>query len=416
MDYLSFRVPLASRSRIQLAALQFQDAIGGRLALRGQVMGQYWARGYRLGPFSGNEAERNAQGNLDAVWAAHPRHELSFGVNLRRRGSERTASAPADSTDYSPNAPLRFFDTRPTVDYPGVYAEDKMRVWGPLYATVGGRFDYASVPGQWTADPRAALALRMGDHQTLRVATGRYHQLAGAKYLDPRYGNPDLGSLRADHLIAGYELTTDRTNVRVEAFQKTYRDLVTNDPATFYTNGGHGFARGVDVFAQGGMKWLTGWISYGYLDTRRKEFNYPREVPSPYGVRHSLSLVGTYQVTPAFHLGARYSTSTGRPYTPVTSATFDPSAGIWRPTFAEDNSGRLPDYKRLDVRVTQLFSLPRLIGLPGSSICVAYAEALNVLDIRNVLDITYSADYSRRIEQESYFGRRMVVCGFGLTW
>jgi hypothetical protein len=47
---------------------------------------------------------------------------------------------------------------------------------------------------------------------------------------------------------------------------------------------------------------------------------------------------------------------------------------------------------------------------------VFYIEGLNVLDTRNVLDVVYNEDYSVARETESYFGRRMLVAGFGLSW
>jgi hypothetical protein len=133
-------------------------------------------------------------------------------------------------------------------------------------------------------------------------------------------------------------------------------------------------------------------------------------------VRHSLTVVSTYQYNPAWSLGARYSASSGRPYTAVLSASYDASQDLWRPTFAEDNSGRLPAYHRLDARVTHLFSMPRGLGLPASSVCVAFCEGLNVLGLRNVLDYTYSADYSQKKAQDSYFSRRMLVAGVALSW
>ena len=415
-EYLGFRVPMSASARTQLGVLQLQDAIGGRLAVRGHLGGQFHRRRFRFGPFAGQDAERNGLASVDALLSASSRHEIGFGAIFRRRDVEHTGSVPADSTDWSPDAPTRNLETRPLSREHGFWLEDKMRVWGPLYATIGGRVDRATTTGTWTADPRAALAWRVDDHQTLRVATGRYHQLPGAQYLDPVYGNPRLQPMRADHLIAGYELKTDPLHVRLEAYRKDYRDLIANDAATFYSNAGHGYARGVDVFVQGGHRWLTGWVSYGYLDSRRKELGYERQVPTRHGVRHSLNLVGTYQITPAIHAGARYAFATGRAWTPVVSASYDSAAALWRPAFAEDNSGNLPDYHRLDVRLIRLFSLPKLAGLPESSVCVAYAEALNVLGIENVLDYTYSDDYSRRTAQASYFSRRMVVCGFALTW
>jgi hypothetical protein len=68
------------------------------------------------------------------------------------------------------------------------------------------------------------------------------------------------------------------------------------------------------------------------------------------------------------------------------------------------------------MRITHLFSMPARLGLPSSSVCVAYCEGLNVLGIRNVLDYSYNADYTQRTAQDSYFSRRMLVAGFGLSW
>jgi hypothetical protein len=191
---------------------------------------------------------------------------------------------------------------------------------------------------------------------------------------------------------------------------------VTQDPREYYANGGHGYARGADLFVQGTYQRLSGWLSYGWLDSRRREGDDPREVPSSYGVPHSLTLVGKYQATSKVQLGARLHLATGRPWTPVTGATYDAPRDLWRPVYAENNSARLPDYRRLDLRITRLFSLPAAGGLPESSVCVLYIEGLNVLNTRNVLDVVYNEDYSAARETESYFGRRMLVAGFGLSW
>jgi len=413
---LNFRGTYIEKAENRLGALQLQDVIAKRLALKGQISGQYYQSDWRFGPFGAGQSERNAQGNLDAVWSLPPRHELSLGVNARRRDVEITGAFPADSTDYQPGAPRRYFDTRPTLDYPGFYAEDKLRLWGPLYATAGGRFDYLSTAKAWTADPRAALAWRVDDHQTVRLATGRYHQPAEARYLDPVFGNPRLQPLRADHVIAGYEWKSDYGNVRVEAYRKDYRDLVTNAASSFYANGGHGYARGVDLFTQGTYRWLSGWVSYGFMDAKRKQLDDPRQLPSAFGVKHSLTLISTYQLRSAWQLGARYGFSSGRPYTPVVGRQYDAARGIWRPVFGENHSASLPDYHRVDARVTRLFSLPKGIGFPASSVCAGYAEIMNLLGTRNVLEYFYNADYSQRYQRDSYFARRLVVAGVVLTW
>lgn len=415
-DALNFEGVYDGHARMDFGALNVSDVLFGKVAVHGQAAGQYYQSRFGFGPIAEAQTERNAQANVDAQWPVSDRQELSFGFNGRHRQNERTGRTLADSTDFQPGAPTRPLATELTATEPGVYAEDKLRLWGPLYATLGGRFDYASVPGTWTADPRAALAWRLDEHQTLRVAGGRYHQLADLQFLDPVYGNPNLPPLEAEHLIAGYEWKSEYANVRVEGYDKRYHHLVANEAATFYGPSGFGYARGVDVFLNGSWRWLTGWVSYGYLDTRRRELDDPRELPSRYDVRHTLTVVGEYMISGRWMIGGRFGFDSGHPWTPVVGRVWDPVRQLWRPIFGENQSAWLPDYHRLDVRVTRLFSLPGMGGLRPSSVCAAYVEALNVLGTRNVLDYAYNADYSERITRESYFSRRLLVAGLALTW
>ncbi|HUK63231.1 MAG TPA: TonB-dependent receptor, partial [Dongiaceae bacterium] len=347
-------------TRNRLVAAQFSDEIGGRLALRGQASGQYYRADWSYGTFGAAQTERNAEANLDAVWDLDDRHQVSAGFNLRRPDTEIHGRYPADSTDLGAGAPTVDHETRVRVDYPGAYLEDKVRVAGPIYASLGVRADHATPPGVWTTDPRASLAWRIDEHQTVRLAGGRYHELADPADQDPVYGNSSLRPLTSDHLIAGYEWKSEYGNVRVETYEKRYRDLVIDDPAHYYVNGGTGYARGVDAFVQGTYHWLSGWVSYGYMDTKRREGDDPAEVPSPYGVRHSATLVSRYRVNPALELGVRYTTAIGRPYTPVVDRIWDPARGIWHPVYGDHGSATYPDYHRLDVRLTRLFSLPAM--------------------------------------------------------
>jgi len=415
-NYLNIESVYSAEAASRFGAVQFKDVLAGRVVLRGQASGQWYDSRWSFGPAASRQTERNAQANVEALWPMGSRHELTMGANLRHRDTEIVGVFPVDSTDLLPGAPVREQRARPRVEYPGVFVEDKFRVGGPLYATVGARVDYASCPGVASVDPRVALAWRLDERQTLRVAGGRYHQLADPRHLDPIYGNPDLEPLRADHVIVGYEWKSDHGNVRLEAYHKDYDGLVTNDSTSFYANGGYGYARGVDAFVQGSYRWLSGWVSYGWLDSRRKELDDPELVTSRYGVDHSLTLVGKYSLSSSWSVGAKYNYTTGRPFTPVIGRTLNPTRFIWQPVFGEHNSDRLPDYNRLDVRLTRLFSLPAGLGLPESGACVFYVEGLNVLGIPNTLDYVYNYNYSRRLATESYFSRRLLVAGFSLTW
>ena len=406
----------ATHSRNRTAVVQWQQAAGTSLALNGSLSMQSYTSATRYGVLDRAQHELNAHARFDGRWELSRDNRAGFGASLDRLDAELTGTFPSDSTDFGTGAATRTQDSRPRAWVPGVWLEDEWRVVGSVYATLGARADYTTTSKEWTADPRAALAWRIDSRQTLRVATGRYHQLPSPEQLDPRYGNPSLRPLRADHVIAGYEWKTEGLNGRLELYRKDYRDLVTTSDAQWITNGGTGYARGVDAFVQRSHGRITGWLGYGYMDTRRKEHDDPREVPSVYGVRHSLTLVGTYQLRPFTSIGARWGYSSGRPYTPVLGGVFNSSTGRWTPVSAENQSGLLPDHKRLDVRVSQLFTLPTMLRVPASSVCVMYVEWLNALGMRNVLDYAYSRDYSQRLTIDSYFSRSEAVAGVALTW
>jgi outer membrane cobalamin receptor len=413
---LNVRELYASNARNGFGALHLQDAVLGRGALRANVTTQNYRSAWNYSAFGERTAEHTAQADADVTWPIGTRHELSFGGVWRRRASERTGRAASDSTDLASDSPARAFGTSATTREPGFYLEDKLRLWGPLYATAGARADYAAASAEWVTDPRAALALRVDEHQTLRVAAGRYHQLPDLTLLDEQYGNPRLAPPWADHLIAGYEWKSDFGNVRVEGYEKRYHRLPLVDSLTWYRAAGTGLARGVDVFLQGTYHDLNGWISYGWIESRRRQFDDPEEVPATGAVKNSLTLVGQRQWSGRWQTGMRWTHTSGRPYTPVVGRTWDPQRSFWRPVYGGHGSALMPAYDRMDLRVMRLFSLPKGAGLPASNVCVAYVEAMNVLGTRNVLGYVYNSDYSRRYADYSYFSRRLLVAGCSLSW
>jgi len=408
---LNYDGAYSEHARNHYGVVQVNQLLARKVALTGTASWQDWRSRWSYGAFGGETVERGWTAQGDAVWAVSAAHELSLGARVAETGSDRAAISPADSTDYAAGAPTKQLDTRARVTAPGVYAEDKFHLAGPFYATLGGRADRLALAGGWTFDPRGALAWRVAPHHTVRVAGGRYHQSPDPQYLDPVYGNPELSPLAADHVIAGYEWLDGDRNARVEAYRKTYRKLVTNDPVSYYANGGYGYAQGVDVFLKAAHRDLAGWLSYGYLDSKRKELDDPRELTASYGVRHSATLVAQYRVAPAWTLGSRVTATSGAPYQPVASRLYDDARGIWRPVYGENNSGRLPPFSRVDLRATHLFS-----AFKSSSVCAAYVEVLNLLNRHNTMSYTYSADYSERHSEDSYFGRRLIVAGVSLAW
>ncbi len=405
-----------SNARNGFGALHLQDVLFGHGALRANLTTQHYRSNWTYNGFGRRSAEHIAQGDADVVWPLGTRHELSVGGLWRREARTGDGEAPADSTVLFAGAPARTLATAAVERTPGAYVEDKLRVFGPLYATLGARADRDGATGNWSLDPRAAVAWRVDEHQTLRIAAGRYHQGSDPALRDARWGNPTLGAPYADHLIAGWEWKSDYGNVRLEGYEKRYTGLPLVDSLTWYRAAGTGRARGLDAFVQGTWRQLNGWVSYGWLDSRRRQLDDPTEVPASGAVRHSLTIVGQYHINLRWESGLRWTRTSGQPFTPVVGRTFDTGLGAWHPVYGPHGSALLPAYDRLDLRLMRLFTVPHAAGLPASGTCVTYLEAMNLLGTPNVLEYTYSDDYSRRYSEMSYFSRRLLVAGFSLTW
>jgi hypothetical protein len=217
--------------------------------------------------------------------------------------------------------------------------------------------------------------------------------------------------MRAIHYIASYEYKLNENNsFRVEIYHKKYDNLPLEKPVINYDNTGYGFADGIDVIVKGNFPFgITGWISYGYINTKRLWMDYDNYTSSDYDITHNFTLVAKYNLTDHWQIGLNAKIATGKPYTPVLSAIFHSQQNIYEPVYAATNSSRFPDYKRVDLRLTYLGQMFNQLPFVG------YIEALNILNFTNIFGYSYSADYSQRKDIKSYFGYRMIVMGFSIN-
>ncbi|PUV23157.1 hypothetical protein DCO56_19815 [Sphingobacterium athyrii] len=113
--------------------------------------------------------------------------------------------------------------------------------------------------------------------------------------------NPQLDWLAAMHYIANYFYEKSGHLLRLEAYHKTYDNLIKYNSQrpkydSRYDNKGNGKVKGFDVFYKNSssVKNLQCWISYSYTDSKRNEANYPYMVTPSYVYKHSFSIVGKY--------------------------------------------------------------------------------------------------------------------------
>ena len=125
-------------------------------------------------------------------------------------------------------------------------------------------------------------AYRLKDNAQVSLAYGRFYQDSDDETLLYSQG---VGQERAEHFIFNYQYTSANRTFRIEAYQKSYQDLVkfSIDEAGDYTysNDGEGYARGIDVWFRDKktIKNLDYWVSYSYLDTERDYRNFSGGFP-----------------------------------------------------------------------------------------------------------------------------------------
>jgi hypothetical protein len=127
--------------------------------------------------------------------------------------------------------------------------------------------------------------------------------------------NNTLSYTRATHYIINYQKKANNRLLRIEAYYKKYNDLVTTAPVT--RNDGSGFAKGIELFFRDKRTFrnFDYWITYTYLDTKRKFLNYPYALQPNFATPHTASLA-VKRFFQDINLSANlsYTLATGRPY------------------------------------------------------------------------------------------------------
>ncbi len=366
------------------------------------------------------------------VWKASPLHTLEAGIIAHRLFTDVAIGVQFDPRIFAiRQSNFRFsmlpdnFSTSKQSLSLGVFVHDTFQLTESITLEPGVRFDYFSIIGRSTIAPRLAASYSWGAGNSLRFAWGLYYQSPGyEKSFLPGYetyissttfdlsGDKPLG-LRpeeAQHVSLSWEtLLTEDWQLRLEVYQKSFRNLVFPDivtgtayrsvrtgaadltkpeawtsPAavqadsltTLPRNTGTGTSSGGEIVLQRIFRNedtpLYGWIGYAYgkASRERQGWTYPFD----FDRRHSVNIVLGYRCASWLDLNVTVAYGSGFPSTPpvgfgprIYQAT-DSVTGTVTPTLDTDwrgvvfvtdrgglrnlNSGRLPDYFRLDLRAT----------------------------------------------------------------
>lgn len=263
-----------------------------------------------------------------------------------------------------------------------VFLETDLYASNDFVIRVGGRGEHNNLSGKFSLDPRISLTHRLGMHDQMSFAFGKFRQSVKPGLLKLK---PDIQAEQADHYILNYQLVKENKTFRIESFYKRYRDLVKFDidGDQSLSNKGTGDARGFELFWRdnASLPGLDYWVSYSFLDTKRNYLDYPFRATPTFASKHNFSVVTKYFVRLIkSQLGLTYSFTSGRPYS-------DPNIGQF-------NGRKTPNYSDLSINWSYL---------PSTSVII-YLSCTNLLGRDNI----FGYEYSKVLNQDGIFNGRPI--------
>jgi TonB dependent receptor len=260
----------------------------------------------------------------------------------------------------------------------------------------GVRSDASTLTDRRTVDPRLSIVWQLGG-LGLTAAWGVQHQVAEPVFYRPTAATPDFDPMRVAQTIIGAQWGGDSTGLRLELYDKHYRNLWQFTRDFDVVGKGRGRARGADML----LRWRFGAsslsrVAWSIVDSRRTDPNTGQDAPGLGDVRHSVSWI-TDRTFGRLTVGTALRFATGRPFTDVIGV----QAGT--PLWGAANTERLPNYTRSDL------SLSWYRPLDGRRAVVLWGSVSNVFNRNNVMRYRWNADFQERFPVRAPFNRAVYA-------
>jgi len=300
----------------------------------------------------------------DVSFQPHRQHQVETGVYVRRLAIDSLSQSFFFLGGIFDSIKLQHSGSEVSYFAQDTWSTDERAV----SLTVGARLEHAGLAHQTVISPRVALSWSPAKSWRVKAGGGRYYQFPDLEQLFGRLGNQNLRAESATHYDLSVErLFGDRLRVLAEIYNREDRNLffslseprLINNVVTFeefpFHNGLNGHARGFELTLQRrSANKLGGWVSYSYSRTRLQDSQTGLRFVSDTDQHHTLNAYGSYRFTDLWSISGEWRYGSGPPipgfYVHVGSDYFLTN---------QRNLVRVPDYSRVDVRLSKAFLFKR---------------------------------------------------------
>lgn len=387
-------------------------------------------------------------------------HNRRFGGRYRLNTGAGLEYAQYDNTTFKQ---LFFAGMQQPLDYSRNLNMWKWSLFGQLSGSYfadrlalsfGVRFDGNDYSGKTENllkqfSPRFSVSYALSEKWSVSGNIGRYYQLPA--YTTMGYADSDgtlvnkdngLQYIGSNHYVAGVEFRPGQTTrITLEGFYKTYdhypvslidSTALANKGTDYVAVGdepvksvGEGRAYGLELMLRTQEFYgVVASLSYTWYHSEFKELdkelkNTDRYIPSSWDNRHIFSLTATRRVGKSWDLGLKWRYVAGGPYTPYDRETSSQIAA-WdakrQPYYDYGlfNTGRLPAFHQLDVRVDKSFFFKKWS-------LILYADIQNIYNYKALgPDLLVPAEnpdgsYKKDPNREGYYLMRNIKNDIGGT-
>jgi hypothetical protein len=261
-----------------------------------------------------------------------------------------------------------------------------------IRVTLGMRGDIFARPGDFAAQPRGEIKVKLTPELTARLTSGAFVR-------PPEFQSENVyTNIEGEHstqTIVGLQYEpVEGARVQASTYYTDRTNLITREgTGAELGNNGRGRTIGGELLATyRGGPWFT-WLSYSYSNSTRVDRPGEEERLFTFDQPHSMNAAASWK-RKNWQLGGRFQLYSGLPYTPAIGSVFDSDRNFYIPLYGEPNSERAPLHHQLDLRVDYSWKW-------GPTALTFFVDVQNVYMNRSIVTYFYGYDFTQRAAFES---------------